>query len=73
MIPLTNRPEARAILNELLDKYAEHGMAQFGLPDTLEVPPISTHGNVMEIAEFFGGADMLVAAVQELQTILYAA
>ncbi len=48
-------------------------MAQFGLPDTLEVPPISTHGNVMEIAEFFGGADMLVAAVQELQTILYAA
>ena len=37
-------PEARAILNELLDKYAEHGTAQFGLPEALEVPPISSTG-----------------------------
>ena len=42
-------------------------------PRLLEVPPISTHGNVMEIAAFFGGAEQLVAAVQQLQTILYAA
>ena len=27
-------PEARTILNELLDKYAEHGTAQFALPET---------------------------------------
>ncbi len=66
-------PEARAVLNELLDKYAEHGTAQFGLPETLEVPPISTHGNVMEIAAIFGGSDKLLAAVNQLQTILYAA
>ena len=37
-------PEARGILNELLNKYAEHGTAQFGLPEALEVPPISTTG-----------------------------
>ena len=35
-------PEARQILDELLDKYAEHGTAQFVIPDVLEVPPISS-------------------------------
>ena len=34
-------PEARQILDELLEKYAEHGDAQFVLPDVLKVPPIS--------------------------------
>ena len=52
---------------------ADHGMGQFALPDVLEVPPISQHGNVMEIASFFGGPDKLVQAVQQLQTNLYAA
>ncbi len=42
--------KARAILNELLDKYSEHGTAQFEIPDVLKVPPISEHGNVIEIA-----------------------
>jgi type I restriction enzyme R subunit len=66
-------PEAKAILNELLDKYAEHGTAQFVIPDVLKVPPISEHGNVVEIAGFFGGAEKLRNAVTQLQTLLYAA
>ncbi|MEX2120227.1 MAG: DEAD/DEAH box helicase family protein [Pirellulales bacterium] len=66
-------PEARAILNELLDKYAEHGTAQFVIPDVLEVPPISSHGNVVEISKLFGGTERLIEAVHELQTQLYAA
>ncbi len=66
-------PEARAILNELLDKYAEHGTAQFVIPDVLKVPPISDHGNVLEIAAFFGGPAKLREAVNQLQTLLYAA
>ena len=37
-------PEARDILNELLDKYAEHGTAQFVIPDVLELPPLNQHG-----------------------------
>lgn len=65
--------EAKAILEELLAKYAEHGMAQFILPDALEIPPISDHGNVMEIADLFGGPKKLAEAIQQLQTILYAA
>jgi type I restriction enzyme R subunit len=66
-------PEARAILEELLEKYAVHGTAQFVIPDVLEVPPICDHGNVIEIARKFGGEDKLVEAVTELQTLLYAA
>jgi type I restriction enzyme R subunit len=64
-------PEARAILGELLDKYAEHGTAQFVIPDVLKVPPISERGNVIEIARLFGGGEILRQAVHQLQTLLY--
>jgi type I restriction enzyme R subunit len=65
--------EARAILNELLDKYAEYGTTEFVLPGALQVAPISDRGNVIEIAKLFGGAEKLREAVQQLQTLLYAA
>jgi type I restriction enzyme R subunit len=66
-------PEARSILDELLEKYAEFGTAQFVVPDVLRVPPLSNHGNVLEIAAHFGGAERLRDAVHQLQTLLYAA
>lgn len=66
-------PEARAILGDLLEKYAEHGTAQFLIPDVLKVPPISERGNVIEIAQLFGGPERLKEAVDELQTLVYAA
>lgn len=65
-------PQARAILEELLDKYAEHGDAQFVLPDVLRVPPISRYGQPAEIIRLFGGAQQLRSAVTELQNLLYA-
>jgi type I restriction enzyme R subunit len=65
--------EAKMILNELLDKYADYGTAQFIIPDVLKVPPISDHGNVIEIADFFGGPERLREAVNQLQTLLYVA
>ena len=52
-------PEARQILDELLEKYAEHGDAQFVLPDVLKVPPICTHGSAGGDHPLFGGADQL--------------
>jgi type I restriction enzyme R subunit len=67
------RPEANVILNELLDKYSDYGTAQFIIPDVLKVPPISNHGNVIEIANLFGGVEKLKEAVNQLQTLLYAA
>jgi hypothetical protein len=59
--------------DELLEKYAEHGDAQFVLPDILKVPPISAHGQVSDIVKTFGGADKLCGAVKQLQSLLYAA
>ena len=65
-------PEAREILDDLLEKYAAEGELQFTLPDVLKVPPISQHGNVAEIAQRFGRFDELGKAVNRLQTLLYA-
>jgi len=65
-------PEAREILNELLEKYASDGEVQFALPDVLKVPPISMHGNVNEIVGKFGSTDQLRNAVSQLQSLLYA-
>jgi type I restriction enzyme R subunit len=66
------KPEAREILNDLLEKYASDGELQFTLPDVLKVPPISQRGNVNEIIGKFGGADQLREAVGQLQSLLYA-
>ncbi len=63
--------EARAILDALLDKYAEHGLDQFKLPDVLKVPPISELGNPLEITRLFGGTEPLKQALEELQMRLY--
>ena len=64
-------PEARQILNEILDKYIEHGVAQFKMPDILKVDPISKHGNVIEIAALFKGPEKLKEALEKLQNMLY--
>ncbi len=64
--------EAQVILGKLLEKYAEHGTAQFEIPAVLKVPPISEHGNVRKIAGHFGGPVPLRQAVHQLQTLLYA-
>lgn len=64
-------PEARRIPNEILDKYIEHGVTQFKVPDILKVAPISAHGNVMEIAALFKGPEKLKDALEQLQNMLY--
>lgn len=66
-------PEASQVLDALLEKYAEHGSAQFKLPEVLEVPPFNEWGNVVELASRFGGGRQLRAAVNDLQRRLYAA
>jgi type I restriction enzyme R subunit len=66
-------PEAREILEGLLEKYAEHGVGQLDDLHILEVPPLSDYGTPFEIAERFGGGDALHKAVEELEEFLYAA
>jgi type I restriction enzyme R subunit len=67
------RPEAREVLAQLLDKYAEYGISQLDDLGVLEVPPISGLGSPMEIASRFGSADALREAVNELGELLYVA
>lgn len=43
-------PEAREILDDLLEKYARDGELQFTLPDVLKVRPISDQGNVNKMS-----------------------
>lgn len=64
-------PEARAVLNDLLDKYTDHGVTQLDDLQILEVPPLSGRGTPVEIASLFGGPAQLRRAVTELQLILY--
>jgi type I restriction enzyme R subunit len=64
-------PEARAVLNDLLDKYTDHGVTQLDDLQILEVPPLSERGTPVEIAGLFGGPAQLRQAVTELQLILY--
>jgi type I restriction enzyme, R subunit len=65
--------DARAVLDEMLEKYIEYGTAEFQIPEILKVPPISERGTVPQIAGFFGGAEKLRSAVQQMQSLLYAA
>lgn len=67
------QPAAREVLDDILEKYAEHGIPQFQIPEILKVPPISERGTVNEIAKLFGGPEKLREAVNEMQKQLYAA
>jgi type I restriction enzyme, R subunit len=64
-------PSARAILEELLDKYAAHGVEEFKIPDTLLIKPLSDYGKPAEIARLFGGVERLKTAIRELETLLF--
>jgi type I restriction enzyme R subunit len=63
--------DARAVLNALLEKYADYGIGELKLPDTFKLPPLSNYGTIPEIATRFGGAEKLSQAVSSLQTLLY--
>jgi type I restriction enzyme R subunit len=66
-------PEARTILSAMLAKYTDYGLTQFRFPEILKVAPIADYGNVIEIANHFGGPEKLRTAVEQLQSLLYAA
>jgi len=65
--------DARQVLDEILNKYIDHGTPQFKIPDILKIDPIVRHGNVIEISTKFGGAENLRQALSEMQALLYAA
>ena len=63
--------EARQILNDILDKYIEFGTKQLSDMNILKVPPVSAHGNPIEISALFGGPAALRNTLGELENLLY--
>ncbi len=68
-----HRPEARAVLTCLLDKYADHGIDELDDLAVLRVPPFPDFGSPSEIAARFGSPENLREAVDEMGSLLYAA
>jgi type I restriction enzyme R subunit len=65
--------QARAVLDALLDKYADVGIEEVEDPRILKVQPINRIGTPLEIIELFGGRDQYMEAVRELEDAIYAA
>ena len=63
--------KARAVLEALLDKYADHGIADLESMDVLRVAPVSQLGTPIELVRAFGGKKGFLVAVGELENMLY--
>ena len=63
---------SRAVLDELLDKYAAFGPGELA-PASLRVPPLSEMGSPVELANRFGGVEALREAIAALHDEIYAA
>jgi type I restriction enzyme, R subunit len=63
--------KARAVLDALLQKYADSGITSVESLDILKVDPLTAHGTPVEIVRLFGGRDGYLAAIRELENALY--
>ena len=64
--------QARKVLEALLDKYADEGVAQIEDISVLTVQPFNAMGRPIEIIKGFGGKAHYRHAVRELEEALYA-
>jgi len=64
--------QARAVLEALLDKYADSGIQTVESMEILNLDPLRRFGTPIEIVRFFGGKAGYRAAIQELEAALYA-
>lgn len=65
--------KARAVLNALLNKYADEGIEHIENINVLRVQPISELGTPVEIIESFGGKEKYLQALKDLEEQLYKA
>ncbi|ABN78322.1 EcoAI/FtnUII family type I restriction enzme subunit R [Cereibacter sphaeroides] len=62
---------ARAVLNALLDKYADDGLLDFDDPKILKINPFSQMGTEVELIRAFGKKQDYLKAMHDLQVALY--
>ena len=65
--------EARAVLEALLDRYADQGLIDIEDRTVLNQPPFNTIGSPVQISRIFGGAKGYAEAVTALEKALYEA
>ena len=65
--------QARAVLNALLDKFADEGIQNIEDMNVLKLQPIRAVGTPMEIIRAFGGKKGYQAALKALEQEIYAA
>ncbi len=63
----------RAVLEALLDKYADEGIEEIESIEILNVQPLNKLGTPVEIVQRFGGRAKYLQAIRELQALLYEA
>ncbi|MCO2797607.1 DEAD/DEAH box helicase [Pseudomonas aeruginosa] len=64
--------QARAVLEALLDKFADHGVQDIEDAKVLELPPFDQFGSKTQIRRgIFGSVEQFTQAVQELEQELY--
>lgn len=63
--------QTRAVLDALLEKYADGGIKSVESLDILKVDPLTAFGTPVEIVKLFGGKQDYLAAIRELETALY--
>ncbi|MHB8790202.1 MAG: EcoAI/FtnUII family type I restriction enzme subunit R [Desulfobulbaceae bacterium] len=63
--------KARAVLDALLQKYADTGITSVESLEILKVDPLSAFGTPVEIVRLFGGKPGYLAAIRELENALY--
>ena len=63
--------QARAVLDALLDKYADEGVLNLDDAKVLRIPPLDSLGTPVELVRAFGGRPGFERAVLDLQSELY--
>ncbi len=63
--------QAQKVLNALLEKYADEGIAPIENVAVLKVQPFSEMGRPMELIKGFGGKAQYQQALKELESVLY--
>ena len=65
-------PVARKVLEALLDKYADEGIAAMESDEVLRIQPLNSLGSPVELVKSFGGRAQYLAALHALHQELYA-
>ena len=64
-------PQARAVLDALLEKYRDEGVLNLDDTNVLRISPFTDMGSVVQLIKAFGGKEGFEKAVHELQEALY--